>query len=596
MNEPNDIHEPTPEFRDSLKRELRRAYRAEQQFGPLSGGTAGRLGVIIGIAAGAVIALTLGLVLGANTGSASAEALAVSQREAAATSIATKRQFADSRLAIARAIYDSIRHAYELGRATKGSLDSARLEVDSMEANVARVDVDAKSAGAPPTSSCFSLLRAAPVRNALTALACGAVTATGQSSTKPQSGIPIFGVTEASARTTMTLGAVLGVRELPEGRLLVNDAGRRQLRIFDASLATTSVALDSTPGASNSYGPRPATIFRYLGDSSVMSEVVDRSALVLDHDGRVARAMAMPQWEDGWVPFPIPFPPPAAMDHKGRLLARAGTNVRAGGFVADSTLIVRADLETRQVDIVGAIHHDGGRNREDPPENGKRVVTTIIQPIPTQDSWAVLSDGTIAFIRGRDYHIDWILPDGSKTSTAKLPFDWKRLTDEDKQKLADSAKVVWDSLMTIRNKRNAGPATNGRGGGDGGGGDAQQGRGRSSGGVGEPGSTQGGSVQHMVSVPLSEIPDYYPPIRQNAAIADLDGNLWILTTTTAQSKHGELIYDVANPKKGLFERVRMPVGRSIAGFGKGGVIYLQSGNRTDGFYLERVKLESKAER
>jgi hypothetical protein len=596
MNEPNDLHRPTPEFRNSLKRELRRAYRAEQQFGPSShgGGRAGRLGVIIGIAAGAVISLTLGLVLGANTGSASAEALAVSQREAAATSIATSRQFADSRLAIARANYDSVLHAYKLGDATKAALDIARMEVDSMEANVARVEVDAKSVSAPPRSSCLSLLKAAPVRNALTALACGAATATGQSAPKPQSGIPIFSVTEPSARTTTTLGAVLGVRDLPGGRLMVNDAGRRQLKIFDASLASATVALDSTPGASNSYGPRPATIFPYLGDSTVITEIVDRSALVLDHDGRFVRAIAMPEYQDGWVPFPIPFPPPRAIDDKGRLVAMAGTAVRAGGFIADSTLIVRADLETRHVDIVGAVHHDGGRNRQDPPEDGKRVVTTIIQPAPTQDSWAVLSDGTIAFVRGHDYHIDWILPDGSRASTAKLPFDWKRLTDEDKQRLADSAKVVWDSLMTIRNKRNAGPATSGRG--DAGGGDPSNGRGRSGGGVGEPGSSQGGSVQHIISVPLSEIPDYYPPIRQNAAIADLDGNLWILTTTTAQSQHGELVYDVANPKKGLFERVRMPVGRSIAGFGKGGVIYLQSGDRRDGFYLERVKLGTKAER
>jgi hypothetical protein len=593
MNEPNDIHQPSPEFRDSLKRELRRAYRAERQFGPSSGGTAGRLGVIIGIAAGAVIALTLGLVLGANTGSASAEALAMSQREAMATSIATTRQFADSRLAIARANYDSIRRAFAAGQTTKAAFDAARKEVDSMEANVARVEVDAKSVGTPPRSSCLSLLRAAPVRNALSALACGAVTATGQAPQKPQNGVPIFSVSTPLARTGTTLGAVLGLRELPGQRLLVNDAGRRQLKIFEPSLATAAVALDSTPGTSNSYGPRPSRIVSYLGDSTLMTEIVDREAFVLDRDGHFVRALAMPQWEDGWVPFPQPFPAPQAMDQKGRLLGRAGTAVRAGGLVADSTLIVRADLESRTVDIVGAVHHDGGRNRNDPPEDGKRVVTTIIQPVPTVDSWTVLSDGTIAFVRGRDYHVDWILQDGSKSSTPKLPFDWKRLTDEDKQKLADSAKVVWDSLMTIRNKRNAGPATNGRG--DGGGGDPSQGRGRSGGGNGEPGSSQGGSIQHMISVPLSEIPDYYPPIRENSAIADLDGNLWILTTTTAQSKHGELVYDVVNPKKGLFERVRMPEGRSIAGFGKG-VIYLQSGDRANGFYLERVKLEPKAER
>ena len=97
----------------------------------------------------------------------------------------------------------------------------------------------------------------------------------------------------------------------------------------------------------------------------------------------------------------------------------------------------------------------------------------------------------------------------------------------------------------------------------------------------------------MISVPLSEIPDYYPPIHRNAAMADLDGNMWVLTTTTAQSAHGELVYDVLNPKRGLFERVRMPVGRSVAGFGKGGVVYLQAGDRTNGFTLERVKLASK---
>jgi hypothetical protein len=142
--------------------------------------------------------------------------------------------------------------------------------------------------------------------------------------------------------------------------------------------------------------------------------------------------------------------------------------------------------------------------------------------------------------------------------------------------------------MVIRNARNAGPAPSR---GDPGGDATSPGRGRSSGGNGEPGSSQGGSIQRMVSVPISDIPDFYPPIRRNSAMADADGNLWILPTTSAQSQHGELVYDVVNPKKGLFQRVRMPVGRSIAGFGKGGVLYLQSGDMANGFHLERVKLD-----
>jgi hypothetical protein len=92
---------------------------------------------------------------------------------------------------------------------------------------------------------------------------------------------------------------------------------------------------------------------------------------------------------------------------------------------------------------------------------------------------------------------------------------------------------------------------------------------------------------------LKDIGDYYPPIAQNAALADLDNNLWILPTTSAQSLHGELVYDVVNSSGELFERVRVPAGRSIVGFGKGGVVYLVSGDRTSGFYLERTRLPLK---
>ena len=591
FNDPSQ-HTPTPEFRASLKRELRRAYRVEQQFDmPRTRGQ--RIGMVIGLAAGGVFTLTVGLVLGAATGYASAENLSARQRAATVNAVTSRRQFAAMRLDLARANYDAVRRDFEAGRATAAALRSAKTEVDSMEANVSRVETDLEARiesgtpAAPVPGSGLSLLKG-PMRNAITALTCGAVSAAAQTA-PAQQGIPVVNVTLAVAKTTTTFGAVLGVRELSDGKLLVNDAGRREIKIFDPALANATIALDSTPGTSNSYGPRRAEIFPYLGDTTAFTEILANDVLLLDRAGRVARAAALPQQDDGITPFPVRFPMPTAIDNRGRLLARGGVSVR-NGVMADSSLIYRADLDTRQVDVVGAVHlgSKGERNRNEPPEDGKRVVTTVRQPVPTEDAWAVLSDGTIAFVRGQDYHVDWVLPDGTKSATTKLPFDWKRLTDEDKQKLADSAKVVWDSLMVIRNARNAGTAQPGRGEG---GGDAPPGRGRSGGGAGEPGSSQGGSIQRMVSVPLSDIPDYYPPVRRNSAMADLDGNLWILPTTSAQSQRGELVYDVVNPKKGLFERVRMPVGRSIAGFGKGGVLYLQSGDMTNGFHLERVKLD-----
>src|SRR5207244_2396230 len=72
------------------------------------------------------------------------------------------------------------------------------------------------------------------------------------------------------------------------------------------------------------------------------------------------------------------------------------------------------------------------------------IFKAIISPLRSPDEWAVLSDGTVGIVRGHDYHVDWILPDGTHGSTPKLPFDWKRLSDADKQKLIDSAKVAMD--------------------------------------------------------------------------------------------------------------------------------------------------------
>jgi hypothetical protein len=111
------------------------------------------------------------------------------------------------------------------------------------------------------------------------------------------------------------------------------------------------------------------------------------------------------------------------------------------------------------------------------------------------------------------------------------------------------------------------------------------------------------------------LPDYYPPIRAGSTVADYDGNLWVLPATsslagqmaamipagargqippgvlpagmTAAPTAG-LAYDVINRKGELVERVQLPVGRSIAGFGPDGVVYLTARQGREVF-LEKVR-------
>jgi hypothetical protein len=465
------------------------------------------------------------------------------------------------------------------------------------------------------------------MRRALSAI-FGSAVALGAGAAQAQQKVPVIELTPPSAKSTETVGTILGLRQLPGGKVLVDDGARRQIRLFDSTLTHSTIVIDSTQGVSNSYGPVASPIIPWLGDSTLWVDRASSSFVVFDPKGQVARTMAPPRPQDLFALGGGA----ANIDDKGRLLYAGPITVSRlakgpgdaalpgspmmGGPIAmpDSAPILRADFDTRGVDTVGRIkRQSGGRTSMTQDDKGGMKVKTTINPLTTVDEWAVLTDGSIAFVRGHDYHVDFIHPDGSTSSSAKLPFDWKRLTDEDKQHLIDSARKDIDdkaasakALAADGKKSDAANAEIGAAkaamaggmvmevrigrGGDGGGGGGGGSPIMNGGDGGGRGMTMFNATPEIEFVPLKEIADYYPAIRQGAAKADLDGNLWILPTTSAQSKNGELVYDIVNNKGELFQRVRLPAGRSIAGFRKGGVVYLMSGDRTNGFYLERARL------
>ena len=424
------------------------------------------------------------------------------------------------------------------------------------------------------------------------ALALGALTP------PEQQGVPIVELAPATVRTPTTLGGVIGIREVAGGKVLVNDARRKQLLMYDTTLTTSRVVFDSVAGMANSYGPIGVALIPYNGDSSLMLDISagPGSVLVIDGQGQVARALALPHPMDaGSLIGRMSF-----VDNNGRILyaltgrvrgAQAG-QIRTQEMYPDSTPVLRADLDARRVDTIGRVaKNEGEYTRLDQTDPKKIIRTVIVNPLPSPDEWAVFSDGSVAFVRGHDYHIDFVRPDGSTSSTPKLPFDWKRLTDDDKQKLLDSASAAHAAQNALAAAtRNAPPPPPPPPVDPGSGGTPRTGGGA---GVSRAAYDAGGTLWVPLdyqNVPMKDIPDYYPAIRAGAVMPDLDNHLWILPTTSAQSKNGELIYDVVNTKGELFQRVRLPLGRQLAGFGKNGVVYMLSGDRTAGFYLERTRL------
>jgi hypothetical protein len=70
----------------------------------------------------------------------------------------------------------------------------------------------------------------------------------------------------------------------------------------------------------------------------------------------------------------------------------------------------------------------------------------------------------------------------------------------------------------------------------------------------------------------SELPDYLPAFTTGSVRADREGKLWVRIFSSQQNAAPE--YDVIDRTGKLVDRVALPVGTTIAGFGPDGAVYL----------------------
>ncbi len=523
-------------------------------------------------------------------------------------------------------------------------------------------------------------------------------------STAASSKVPVKQVAPADARSTRSLGAVTTLRALPDGSVYVNDNQKRQLLRFDSKLQSVRVISDTAPGAVLPYGQRPSGLIPYVGDSTIVVDPSTTAFVVLNSKGDVSRIMASPRTNDLFSLSNMNLGS-NAFDSKGQLVYRQGNagggpgiaamfgnggggrggpgggqpggqqggqrggqqdgrgggqggqrgggdggfggppggGFGGGGFGGgqggpgggrggpggqnspDSIPIVRANFDTRKVDSVAWVKVPKNESSMSRGEDGSMRFTTKVNPLPQGDDWALLSDGTIAVVRVLDFHIDYYTVDGKKESSPRLPFDWKRISDEDKTKMVDSLKTI----AKLAQERMA--------------------------------SQNGGNNQFRMNfevVSPDRLPDYYPPVRAGSSMADMDGNLWILPSTSnlsaqlaqqfAQQNGGgrggfggppgggrggagadsagrgaraagdttggrgrgargggmpdglaglipggpqspPLVYDVVNRKGELIHRVQFPAGRQLAGFGPNGTIYLASREGRE-LFLEKTHI------
>lgn len=491
-------------------------------------------------------------------------------------------------------------------------------------------------------------MRAALVLAASVAMAASPAGAQDSAATKPST-IPVRTLGPVEAKTTRALGNVNTIRALPNGSLFVLDGTRRTVLLLDSALAVTKVVAD-TINAPIPYGQRPLGLMPYQGDSTLLIDPATLSMLVLNSNGEQVRVMTSPRPTD--LNFLANANLGShAFDQEGRLVYRLGGGGPGGGFgggpgggagggmiafggggfgggrggnasgggaagavgggatgglgggnsaqitvngerrtrsfnsgnMPDSMPILRANFDTRKTDTVAFVRVTNPQFQTKTGDDGSMQVMVKMNPLPQNDDWALMADGSLAIVRVLDYRVDWFRPDGTLERSQPLPFDWKRITDDEKVKMVDSLKIVAKEA-TERVAQFAGGGGRGF----------------------RPG---------FEPVEATQIPDYYPPIRSGSTIADREGNLWILPATSSLAgqlaamippgARGQippgmipggmgaapttgLAYDVVNRAGELVERVQLPPGRSIAGFGYNGVVYLVARQGRE-VHLEKVR-------
>jgi len=405
--------------------------------------------------------------------------------------------------------------------------------------------------------------------------------------------------------TSEPFAAISAVRQLPGGRVLLNDPASHRVVLLDSTLKVIRVVADSTSATANAYGARPGGLMPYRGDSTLFVDPSSLSMLVIDADGKIARIMAAPRPNDVGFLVGGPLGQPG-LDAQGRIIYRTLGRPNFGDarpepgkpFVMppqpDTTPLVRFDLAARKLDTAAFVHIQPLRMNMVQTE-GRTMMSNFINPLPVVDDWVVLPDGGLAIVRGHDYRVERWNADGSHVVGEKIPFDWQRLTDDDKARVIDSARTA----LEARNKAGTtGLSLNGGGGagaGAGASGDRIVVSTMTIRGDGPPTTVVGGPAPAAFTMPTpafvqpSELPDYRPAFAAGATRADAAGRLWVRTNPTKPLAAGPE-YDVLDRSGKLVDRVAIPKGAVLVGFGAGDTVYL--GVRDEaGSHLVRARMK-----
>jgi len=339
---------------------------------------------------------------------------------------------------------------------------------------------------------------------------------------------------------------VTQVRELRDGRVVVLD--RDEAVVVLADYRTSQVNQLGRHGEGPGEYRSPLWMLPLGGDSVGVFDDASLRVLVIDAQGQLS----------GFLPAMSPSPGTGTVgalagDGRGAFYGEGSATAIGpdGRFQrADSAPLFRWAIGGSDIELVGHVPR--------PPPSGAVVGPGVMRPGTalrpgTRDMWAVGSDARIAIVHHDPYRVDFLLPSGTRRAGATMPFTRVSVNDSVKQAVLSERSGVPTATVV-------------------------DGRGVTSTVRRRPPAVSPASINWASEV---------PPFRGDTFVAFApDGALWIQRTTFGREGAR---YDLVGADGRLVDRIRLPEGHRVAGFGRG-VMYVVRRDSDDIEYVQRRPL------
>ena len=367
--------------------------------------------------------------------------------------------------------------------------------------------------------------------------------------------VPVRDLPKPSREIEDPFSIVSAALELKPNQVLAVDATEMSLLLVDFAKGsrTTIGRQGSGPGEYRA----PAGLFRVRGDTIWVLDAMLQRITAFNPDLSPGTTFPMLMLDQSTMTV---LTAPFFSDRTGHLYSSAmkiQAGMGGGGndmqmTIPDSVGVVRFDPRQAARTEVARVRFPVSGKPEISRAGNAMKYTMAFPALIASDPWAVFPDGRIAIVRGATYTVEFISPDGKKSTAGRIAYEPVKVSAADQKAEMDEARRQMQEQGKMAQKM-----------------------------------LPAGFSMDFELLPPASWPANYPAVGALGLLAAPDGRLWV--KRAIPFRIGREQWDVVDPAGKLVASWRLPPKTTIVAVGQG-VVYSVRTDEDDLRYLQRVEI------